>query len=61
MIRDALVKSIISLPDDWQKRFVESLKDLTDEHNPEMYLFDGSPFLASSQAADAITDEDTAF
>lgn len=61
IIRNAVVQDICSLPIEWQKRFAEYLKDLTDEHNPEIYLSDGSPFLASSQPANVISLEDIPF
>jgi uncharacterized protein (TIGR02391 family) len=32
-------------PHEWDEKFVESLKDLTDPDNPELYLPDGTPFL----------------
>lgn len=34
-----------SAPSEWEKEFVESLKDLTDPEKPESYLRDGTPFL----------------
>lgn len=48
-IRNRLLQGLPSLPDEWQKRFTEALKDLTDEENPEIYLPDGSPFLTSNK------------
>jgi hypothetical protein len=60
-IRNTLVMNIRSLPDKWQTWFAESLSDLTDEHNPEIYLSDGSPFLTSSQSADIDEEEDIPF
>jgi len=49
MVRKGLLQYISWLPDEWQKRFTEALKDLTDEENPEIYLSDGSPFLTSRE------------
>lgn len=43
-IRNSLVDNIHYLPEDWQTKFIESLKDLIDEKNPT-YLYDGTIFL----------------
>ncbi|HEY6041572.1 MAG TPA: hypothetical protein VIX58_05530, partial [Anaerolineae bacterium] len=44
-ITDKLVKCMPYYPEDWQKRFLQNLQDLTDPENPLMYLPDGTPFL----------------
>lgn len=49
-IRSSLIGGVHALPDNWQKQFVDSLKDLTDEKNPAAYLADGTPFLTSNQS-----------
>jgi uncharacterized protein (TIGR02391 family) len=45
-IHNCLVENIYWLPEDWQKQFVEELKDLINETNPESHLVDGTPFLS---------------
>ncbi|MBI5713517.1 MAG: TIGR02391 family protein [Chloroflexi bacterium] len=47
ILRKALVENIYSLPENWQSGFVESLKDITNEDDPQLYLPDGTPFLKS--------------
>ena len=54
-MQTALLNNIYSLPEKLQKDFAESLKDLTDESNPAIYLPDGAPFLVSTQPK---SDED---
>ena len=60
-IRNSLVDKINSLPEDWQKKFVESLKDLIDEENPAHYLYDGTPFIAKDIPFADVTDVDIPF
>ena len=60
-ICNSLIGNICSLPENWQKRFAEALKDLTDEDNPLMYLNDGSPFLASGQPTETESEDDLPF
>ena len=59
LIREALVESILTLPEDWQKGFIDELKDLTDEEDPEVYLSDGTPFLKNRYVS--LDEEDTPF
>jgi hypothetical protein len=46
-VRGKLIDSIRwgRFPEEWQKKFAENLKDLTDPDNPATYLPDGTPFL----------------
>jgi uncharacterized protein (TIGR02391 family) len=56
VVRKALINWVRSYPEEWQKKFAEQLKDLTDPKRPELYLSDGTPFLTS-----AIDDDDIPF
>jgi hypothetical protein len=45
-MKNSLVQYIMTgPPPGWKKKFLESLNDLTDPDNPEVYLYDGTPFL----------------
>lgn len=49
-IRNTLIDNIYLLPEDWQKYFADSLKDLIDETDSPNYLYDGTPFLAKLES-----------
>lgn len=60
-IRNSLVENIHSLPEDWQKKFVESLKDLINEENPEQYLYNGTPFIGKDISLTDVIEDDIPF
>jgi uncharacterized protein (TIGR02391 family) len=60
-IRNCLVDNIYWLPEDWQKQFVEELKDLIDGTKPESYLVDGTPFLSKVEPVVNETEDDIPF
>jgi hypothetical protein len=57
-VRDATISSVRSFPTEWQKEFVEALKDLTNPSNPAVVLNDGIPLL---EAPAEISDDDIPF
>lgn len=60
-IRNALIDNIYSLPENWQKSFVDSLKDLIDETESPNYLYDGTPFLAKIESGFGEVEDDIPF
>lgn len=61
MIRNSLVENINDLPEDWQKKFAEFLKDLINQEDPEHYLYDGTPFIGKDPSSTDISFEDIPF
>jgi uncharacterized protein (TIGR02391 family) len=59
-IRNSVVDYIHYLPEDWQKYFLESLKDLIDE-NDASYLLDGTPFLSRIEIDNDAMEDDIPF
>jgi uncharacterized protein (TIGR02391 family) len=57
-VRDATISSVRSFPTEWQKEFVETLKDITNPSNPAVVLNDGIPLL---EAPAEISDDDIPF
>ncbi len=57
-VRDATISAIRSFPPEWQKEFVEALRDMTNPSNPGVVLNDGTPLL---EAPAEITDDDIPF
>jgi uncharacterized protein (TIGR02391 family) len=57
-MRNALIDNYYLLPENWQKSFEDSLKDLIDENNVTRYLPDGTaiPFLAKIEPE--VSEED---
>jgi len=58
-VRNKLTEKINSMPDDWINEFSVTLKDMTDENNPEMYLVNGNPFLKNDNSSSS--DDDIPF
>lgn len=58
---ERLVDCINGYPEDWQKAFMENLKDLTDLEDPLMYLADGTPFLTRNLPSPQPSEEDIPF
>lgn len=50
IVRKIVINNVHLFPDIWQKQFSESLKDLTDENNPALFLIGGIPFLTSNSS-----------
>jgi hypothetical protein len=57
-VLDATISSVRSFPTEWQKEFVEALKDMTNPSKPAVVLNDGTPLL---EAPAEISDEDIPF
>lgn len=60
-IRNSLVDNISNFPQDWQKKFQESLKELIDEDDPKHYLFDGTGFIDKEDSLPDEIDDDIPF
>lgn len=60
-IRNSLVDNIYNFPEDWQKKFQESLREIINEDDPKYFLFDGTVFIGKEDFLPDVIDDDIPF